>query len=205
MTVRDLNIGDVFQMAGGSHKQLWRKVSQTHARRVGARLLSERRNLRTFGDREIDVTERAAEISRAENVLLLKGGEVTLTYHGPWRVHRCTPGDPLTEFVLSGGSFHASRAARPAEDTALAFSVATGGKHLNRPQGSDIFAYQGRVYARATNKEASSKKKTGGYRLVRNIDGVKRIVIAGLLVLPGESALYDIIMEHFGPDAAPRE
>ena len=30
------------------------------------------------------------------------------------------------------------------------------------------------------------------------------LIIAGLLNLPGEFALYDIIMEHFGPDTVPR-
>ena len=73
-----------------------------------------------------------------------------------------------------------------------------------RPSGSEIVAYNGRVYGRATKKEVLGKAAMGGYKLVRNIDGAKRMIIAGLLTIPSEFALYDIIMEHFGPDTVPR-
>ena len=198
MTVKELNIGDVFRVAG--EEQLWRKVGTHRAHAIPDHWAM--RPLDRFRGAEIELVERAeaADIRRVADTLVLKGGEVTLGYLGAWRVHRCTPGDPLTEFVLTGGAFFSSWTARPAEDTALAFSVLTGAKHLNRPRGSDVFAYRGRVYARATTREAGGGKKTGGYRLVRLIDGHKRMIIAGLLTLPGEFALYDIIMEHFGPD-----
>jgi hypothetical protein len=65
---------------------------------------------------------------------------------------------------------------------------------------SELFAYGGRVYARATNKEVLGKAQIGGYKRMRTIDGAKRLVIVGLLTVPSEFALHDIMMEHFGPD-----
>ena len=92
----------------------------------------------------------------------------------------------------------------PTAETALLFGISVGSNHLGRPPGSDVIAYNGRVYGRATKKEVFGKSAHGGYKVVRNIDGAKRMIIAGLLGLPSEFALYDIIMEHFGPDTVPR-
>ncbi len=200
MTVRELNIGDVFRVVG--EEQLYRKWSSDRCRRAGTMHFDHA--LSHFRDKAIEIVERAGEICRAEDTLILRGGEVTLEYRDALQVHRCTPGEPFTEIVFSGVSYWASRANRPTEQTALLFSVRSGAKHLNRPSGSEILAYNGRLYARATNKEVLGKRKVGGYKIVRNIDGAKRLVIAGLLTLPSEFALYDIIMEHFGPDTVPR-
>jgi hypothetical protein len=67
-----------------------------------------------------------------------------------------------------------------------------------------VFAYGGRLYARATKREVLGESKKGGYKRILMIDGAKRVVIAGLLTLPSEFALYDIIMEYFGPDTVKR-
>ena len=58
--------------------------------------------------------------------------------------------------------------------------------------------------ARATKKEVLGQSAMGGYKIVRKIDGARRIIIAGVLAIPDEFALYDIIIEHFGPGTAPR-
>ena len=192
MTAKELNLGDVFRVVG--QEQLWPGLAFS---------LDERTGFAAFSGKEIEVVERAGEICRAENTLILRGGAVTLEYIGAWQIHRCTPGDPLTEFVLTGDSFGASRAGVPTPDTALAFKVATGAREFGRPRGTELFAYSGRVYARATNREALGRAKPGGYYLLRSIDGERRLATAGLLTLPGEFALYDIIMEHFGPDTVP--
>ena len=214
MTVKELNIGDVFRVAG--QKRLWRKTSQHEARLLDEKAGSlqapglatftapETSTLAAFGGKKIEVVERAGEICRAENTLILRGGEVTLEHIGAWRIHRYTPGDPFTEFVLASYCFSTSRAKVPTDETALAFSVRAGAKELGRPKGSELFAYAGRVYARATNKEFLGRAKPGGYSLRRSIDGAPRLIIAGTLTIPGEFALYDIIMEHFGPDTVPR-
>jgi hypothetical protein len=205
MTVEELNVGDVFRVVG--EKDLWRKANQREARQAepppGTRVC-QWANLSTFRKKEIEVVERAPEIHRSKNTLVLRGGEVTLDFIGAWRVHRCTPGDPLTEVALVTDTFMTSTADRPTEQTALAFRVGAGHQHLGRPSGSELFAFGGRLYARATKKDVSGPRGKGGYKTIRVIDGARRVVIFGLLVLPGEFALYDIIMEHFGPDTVPR-
>ena len=212
MTVKELNVGDVFRVIGTD--ELWRKVSQHEVRRVATapalrapgtafnRLVVT--GFAAFNGKEIEVTERAGEIGRAENTLILRGGEITLEYIGAWQVHSHSPGDPFTEFVLAAHSFYDTRAEVPTDETALAFSVRVGAKHFGRAKGSEVFAYRGRVYARATNREYLGKAKAGGYRLIRSIDGRRRMIIVGMLTVPSEFALYDIMMEHFGPDTAPR-
>ena len=50
----------------------------------------------------------------------------------------------------------------------------------------------------------SARNNRRGYNRVQKIDGVRRMIIMGILVIPNEFALYDIIQEHFGPDAVPR-
>lgn len=206
MTVKELNIGDVFRVVG--EEQLWRKKSLSAARRLGdltgLGYRDRERDLRDFSDKKIEVVERAGEICRAENTLILRGGEVVLEYLHPLLVHQCTQGDPLTEFVLSGATFTASVVERPTVETVLRFSIARGSNHLNRPAGSDVLAFKGRVYGRATKKEVLGKAAYGGHHFGRVVDGVKRIVIAGLLTIPSEFALYDIMMEHFGSDTVPR-
>lgn len=206
MTVKELNIGDVFRVGGEA--QLWRKTSPRVARRVGPTFEIEWQyrdiQLKTIRDARIEVVDRAGEICRAEHLLILRGGEVVLEHHGALRVHRCTPGDPLTEFVLAGSAFFSSHADAPTAETALLFGITVGSRHLGRPSGSDVIAYNGRVYGRATKKDVLGKSAMGGYKVVRTIDGAKRMIIAGLLGLPSEFALYDIIMEHFGPDTVPR-
>jgi hypothetical protein len=205
MTVKELNVGDVFRVVGET--QRWRKATPrdaTMVRQPRGFLGVPVKPLGTFRDKEIEVLARAAEIYRDRNTLVLRGGEVILEFQHPVRVHRCTPGDPHTELILSGSSFSTSTAKQPTAETALLFSVTFGGNHLNRPSGSDLIAYNGRVYGRATKKEVLGESKMGGYRLLRNVDGAKRLVIIGLLTVPSELALYDIIMEHFGPDTVPQ-
>jgi hypothetical protein len=214
MTVRDLNIGDVFRVAG--QKTLWRKVNPQEARLLDPNTVPLRApgravfnapkmsTLAAFSGQKIEVVERAGDICRAENTLILRGGEVTLEYIGAWLIHRHTPGDPFTEFVLVGSCFADSRVAVPTEESALAFKVGAGAKHLGRARGTELFAFKARVYARATNKEVLGRAKPGGYAHVKAIDGSRRLVIAGTLALPSEFALYDIIMEHFGSDTVPR-
>jgi hypothetical protein len=212
----------VFRVVG--EEQLWRKVGPREARRLDARANTLRTRgyvyraptevgVSEFDGKGIEVVERAAEIHRAENTLVLRGGEVTLEYMGAWRIHRCTPGDPLTEIVLAAGTFSDSLEKTPTDETALAFMVGVGAKELDRPRGSELLAYGGRVYARATKAEVLAhnppatpvrRVSAGGYKRVRVIDGAKRVVIAGLLTVPGEPALYDIMMEHFGSDTVPR-
>src|SRR3954451_5708931 len=81
----------------------------------------------------------------------------------------------------------------------IPFTIVRGSQHLGRQPGTMIFAYKGRVYARATPEEVTGKKQTGGYKRVKVLDGAKRLIIWGLLTLPEEGALYDVIQDHFGP------
>jgi hypothetical protein len=204
MTLGKLNIGDTFRVMGG--KQQWFKVSRTEAAKVGknGQPGNSRCKLSDFRGKEIELVQEAAEICRLGNLLVLRGGEVTLEYRYPLLVHRCTPGDPLTEIVFAGQSFPASRVKHPTPQTALMFVVRSGTKHLNRGTGSELFAYDGRVYIRATFEEVTGKAKPYGYQRGLVIDGARRVVIMGLLSLPSEFALYDIMMEHFGPDTVPQ-
>ena len=64
-----------------------------------------------------------------------------------------------------------------------------------------IFAYEGRVYARATKAEVLGQARKGGYKRVKVLDGAARLIIAGQLTLPEEGALHDLIQDHFGPGA----
>ncbi|MBY0456445.1 MAG: hypothetical protein K2V38_03850 [Gemmataceae bacterium] len=205
MTARELNIGDIFRVVGD--KRLWRKDSATAAKPSG-RPFVRATDLSAFTGKQIVVVDRAdtSAIRRSENTLILRDGEVTLRHTGLWVVHSHTPGDPLTEVTLVADTFGASRVKVPTENTAIGFAVGTGAKEFGRPKGSEVFAYKGRVYARATNAEVAAVKgttaraSTGGYKRLRTIDGKPRLIFAGLLNIPGEFALYDIIQEHFGPD-----
>ena len=87
MTVQELNIGDVFRVVGDT--KLWRKSTPTEARELGPNATTLRApglafnppktaRLSTFNNTVIEVIERASEICRAENTLVLRGGEVTL-------------------------------------------------------------------------------------------------------------------------------
>lgn len=206
MTVKELNIGDVFRVVGQA--VLYRKITANAVERFRRPTDTEigwfyqQYNLNDFRRKEIEVVERAdaSEIRRFEDTLILKGGEVTLRYTGAWQIHRCTPGKAFTEFVLTGSALHSSDPDTLNEDSAISFSITLGSKQLGRPGGSDVFAYKGRVYGRATKKEVLGESARGGYKLVRKIDGEKRMIIAGVLAIPNEFALYDIIMEYFGPD-----
>ena len=211
MTVRELHIGDVFRVRGEESR--WQKISAQRAKRLAAPTGTYMDGvyadypLGNFVTREIEVVERAptAEIRVFGRTLILRGGEVTLEYGGAWAVHRVLPGGGFTEIAFTGSSFAACRADRRAADVALLFTITGGSKHFGRPANSELVVYGGRVYGRATQKEVLGKARVGGYKLVRTIDGAKRLVIAGVLGIPGEFALYDIIMEHFGPDAPPTE
>lgn len=205
MTVKELNVGDVFRIAGET--VLWRKVNPREAHQTGPPVHTPLPNRVEFGffrGKEIEIVERAGEICRTGNTLVLRGGEITLEFVEPLLVHRCTPGEPFTEIVFAGGAFQTSRAERPTEQTALMFTVGAGGKHLGRSRGSELYAYGGRIYVRATKKEVTGERKKGGYRLVRKIDGARRLVVMGVTCIPNEFSLYDIMMEHFGPDTVPR-
>lgn len=201
MTARELQIGDVFCLAGDPRQ--WRKTGPATFETVGWHRHWDER-MPSFAYKEVELVSRVGEIGRSGRMLILRGGAVTLEFRGNWRVYSHTPGDPLTQFVLTGDCFVASESRVPTADTAIGFAVRSGGKQLGRQKGTEVFAYGGRVYARATNLEARGVKKTGGYSLGRVIDGERRLIIAGLLTIPGEPALYDIIMEHFGPDTVPR-
>jgi hypothetical protein len=123
---------------------------------------------------------------------------VQLEYLYPWRVRRATAEERHVTFVLNGGTFEKSVVDQPGEDTALPFTIVSGGKHLGRPGMSMIFAYKGRAYARATKLEVTGKRSMGGYKRTVREDGAQRLVIAGLLTLPEEGALHDVIQDHFG-------
>lgn len=199
MTVRELNIGDIFRVVG--EEQLYRKWSSDRCRRAGTMHFDHA--LSSFRGKEIEIVERAGEICRVEDTLILRGGEVALEYHGALLVHHCTPGEPFTEIAFSGESHPASRVQRPTEQTALMFSVGAGIKHLGRGKGSELYAYGGRIYVRATHKEVTGQHKSYGYKRVLKIDGARRMIVMGRPVIPNEFALYDI-MGHFGPDTVPR-
>lgn len=201
MTSRELHIGDVFHVAGQTRQ--WRKVGATTFHPVGWDKRWDEA-VPSFVDKELELVSRVGEIGRSGNLLILRGGAVTLGHIGNWKVLAHTPGDPLTEFVLTGGSFGASESRVPTAETAIAFAVQSGAKELGRSKGSEVFAYGGRVYARATKHDIRGQRGSGGYKRMRIIDGKGRLIIDGLLTLPGEPALYDIIMEHFGPDTIPR-
>jgi hypothetical protein len=204
MNVKDLQIGDVFRIV--HHRslhikpdQLWCKVTNNLAQAVEAP--SQRRfELDFLANATIELVERTdgAPIRRAGSTLVLKGGDVLLQFIEAWDVMRCTPGEKFIEFVLRGSAFHNSKATRVGPSTALAIKINTGAAALGRPISSTIFAYQGRVYARATAFEVTGKKTTAGYKRAITIDGSRRLVIAGLLGIPNEGALHDIMQDHFG-------
>ena len=200
MTVKELNVGDVFRVAG--EPELWRKQTLTQAYRVQpeAPYWGRHRPLAQFKGKAIEVVERAdtAPVRRMGNTLVLRDGEVLLQFLAAVAVYRFLPGEAFTEFVLTGSSFSASHAEAGASDAALLFSITAGSKHLNRPGNSDLIAHRGRLYGRATKKEVLGESKAGGYKRVTKIDGAARLTIAGVLTLPEEPALYDIIQEPFG-------
>jgi hypothetical protein len=204
MNVKDLNVGDVFRITDHPHVsfyegRLYRKETHNMARPVeGERWRTL--DLGEFREAGIEVVERAdtAAIRRSGETLILKGGDVLLERQRPFRVYRCTPKEQYVEFVLSGTSFVDSVADALTADSALPFIILAGGPGLGRPSGSMVFAYRGRVYARATNQDIRGKGKRA-YKRLAAIDGVKRLVIAGLLTVPDDGALFDIIQEQFGP------
>lgn len=199
MTARELNIGDVFRIAGET--KLWRKVGPSVARTVGANRW-DNKTLGYFTGKELELVEAAdpSEIRRSGDMLILKGGEVTLEFGGALLVYRCEPGEKFTHLIFAGEGYAQSRVARPTDQTALLFTVGAGAKHIGRGKGSDLFAYRGRIYARATHFEVTGVHKNYGYKRVLKIDGARRYVTACLLGVRGEYSLYDIMMEHFGPD-----
>jgi hypothetical protein len=211
VTVKELQLGDVFRVIGET--KVWRKTGPNRVTQVGALTRGEAlypyAATKIFTGKKLELIEKAdtSEIRRMDDTLILRGGEVTLRFTGAWQVLQCNPDNAFTEFVLTSTTFSGSEPeeGKMSADTAFAFSIKSGGKHLGRPGGTDVFAYQGRVYGRATNKEVLGKSKYGGYKVLRKVDDVKRMVIAGVLTIPGEFALYDIMMEHFGPDAKPSE
>jgi hypothetical protein len=197
MTVKELKIGDVFRVVG--KPDLWRKETQRDAYPV-TKKARRGKWLSMFSKKELELVERAetSEIRRVGNTLVLRNGEVLLKFEGAWAIFRCTPGEKFTEFVLASSNFMTSDTKQPTTETALGFTIIGGNRHLERPISSMIFAYKGRVYARATKEEATGKSGKGGYKKVLVIEKKSRLIIAGLLTLPGEAALYDIIQEHFG-------
>jgi hypothetical protein len=205
MNVKDLQIGDTFRILGHptvhyDPAQLWCKVRSGLAQAVDGRTPGRRLELGFLADAAIEVVARSdgASIRRAGSTLLLKDGDVLLEHLENWDVLRCTSGKKVIEFVLRGSTFYKSRPIAVSASTAIAFQINTGASALGRPRNSTIFAYQGRVYARATNEEVMGKKTTGGYKRSILVDGSKRLVIAGLLTIPDDAALHDIIQDHFG-------
>lgn len=207
MNFKDLNLGTVFKVINHPTivirpDRLWLKELPTRARLVsdhpGTRTLT---TLELFGA-TVEVVEPvdAAPIRRLGDMLILKGGEVLLTRLPPVNIVRCTPGEKFTEFVLSGTSFSASETAAMTPDTAVPFSIGRGAQALGRRGSSSmIFTYRGRVYARATCHEVTGKTSRGSYKRFVTVDGVKRLAIAGMLTVPDDGALYDIIQDQFGP------
>jgi hypothetical protein len=138
-------------------------------------------------------------IRRAGDVLYLSEGDVQLEFLYPWLVRSADAEGKQTRFVLNGPTFEKSIVDAVSEETAIPFTLIKGSQHLGRPPSSMVFAYKGRVYARATGEEATGRPISGGYKRVVNREGANRLVIVGLLTLPEEGALYDVIQDHFGP------
>jgi hypothetical protein len=206
MTFKELNLGDVFKVTDHSGMvvrpdRLWRKESPTRARVVGQVPGTQSLSAGELRDAVIEVVEHGdtSPIRRQDDMLILKGGDVVLTHQKPFRVYRCVPGEQFTEFILPDTSFYRSEAKVIGPDTALLFSITKGPQALGRKSSnSEVFAYGGRVYARATGQEVTGKKRVGGYKRLVTLDGAKRMVIAGLLTIPDDCALFDIIQEQFG-------
>ena len=201
MTVYEISVGTVFKVSG--KRDLWVKATDRHFRKL------EERGWQVYfygsvGDsKRVEVLRQpdTSPIRRTGDVLYLSDGDVQLEYLYPWLVRGATAEGKLTTFVLEGGTFEGSVADEPTEDTALPFTLIRGSQHLGRPPSSMIFAYKGRVYARATQAEVHGRKHKGGYKRVKVLDGAPRLIIAGLLTLPEEGALHDLIQDHFGPGA----
>jgi hypothetical protein len=202
MTVNDLNIGDVFRVldhASVRPELHWRKETPTQARPAGLERHYGWLGLAGVKDCAVELVERAstAPIRRMGNSIVLRDGEIVLGGMTAFRVHRCTPGEKFTDIVLAGTSFGASRTHSNTPGAALGFVIKAGAKALGRPANSEVIAHAGRVYARATSKEVTGKARVGGYKRFALFDGVRRMVIAGLLVIPDDPALFDIIQEQF--------
>jgi hypothetical protein len=205
MNFKDLNLGDVFKVTEHPGivirpERLWLKESSSRARVVGKEPGTQTLTAGDLRDAVIEVVAPAdaSPIRRFGDALILKGGDVVLTRLHPFRVYRCTPKETFIEFVLTGSSFSSSETNAQTPDTGLPFTIDRGARILGRgSSGSMIFAYRGRVYARATSQEITGKKTIGGYRRMLTVDGVKRLVIAGLLTVPEDGALYDIIQDQF--------
>jgi hypothetical protein len=202
MTLSDIPIGAIFQVVGS--EELWLKATDRHCRNLGEEGWKAH-SFRFFAKKPVEIVKQpeTGPIRRVGDVLFLSDGDVQLEYLYPWLVRRCEPGELLTRFVLHGHTFETSVVNAPSEDTALPFTIRHGGKHFGRPSSSMLFAYKGRVFARATIQEVRgpSARNSGGYKDFVREDGARRLVIAGALTLPEEGALHDIIQDHFGPGA----
>jgi hypothetical protein len=204
VTVFEVSIGTVFKILGSD--DLWIRATEKQLRKlpqpgfkIGAGWQTYSRD--HVGRKQVEVVRlpETSAIRRAGDVLYLSEGDVQLEHLYPWLVRSATIEKKLTRFVLNGPTFEKSVVDAASEETALPFTIVRGSKHLGRPPSTMIFAYKGRVYARATAEEVTGRKTSGGYKRVLVLDGAKRLLIAGLLTLPEEGALYDVIQDHFGP------
>jgi len=201
MTVDEISVGTVFEFTGSD--ELWLLATWDRLRKLGERGWRTYSRDRTGRGKTVEVVRQpdTSAIRRTGDVLCLSGGDVQLTYLYPWLVRGATVEDELTMFVLEGGTFEKSVVDEATEQTALPFTLSRGCQHLGRQPSTMIFAYKGRVYARATPEEVTGYKKTGGWKRVKVLDGASRLIIAGILTLPEEGALHDLIQDHFGPGA----
>jgi hypothetical protein len=204
MKVSEAPLGTVFRMAG--FPGTWLKATDVHVRLLGVPGW-QTKPLWMVGQKfaqNVEPPPPRSAICRLGDVLFLSEGDVRLEYLYPWAVIDVTAEQGHTRFVLRGSSFAKSLADEVTAEAALPFTITRGSQHLGRPSNSMIFAYKGRVYARATVKEMTGKSKVGGYKLTVTQGGEKRLLIAGLLTLPEEGALHDVIQDHFGPGAGYR-
>jgi len=202
MTISEVSIGTVFKFAGSD--ELWMKVNFNRFRRVGQKGWSAKYGHSFKGNKSVEIVRlpETGAIRRVGDLLHLSEGDVQLEFLYPWLVRSATVEGKVTKFVLEGGTFEKSVVDESTEQTALPFTITRGSQHLGRPPSSMIFAYKGRVYARATQAEIHGQRRTGGWKRVKVLDGAPRLIIAGMLTLPEEGALHDVIQDHFGPGAS---
>jgi len=173
MTVFEVSIGTVFKYAGSD--QLWVRATEKHFRKVRKPGFKIGAGWKVYHlrDKPIEVVRLpdTSPIRRAGDILFLSEGDVQLEYLYPWLVRGTTVEGKLTHFVLNGPTFEKCVVDAPSEETALPFTIVRGSQHLGRQPSTMIFAYKGRVYARATPEEVTGKKQTGGYKRVKVLDG----------------------------------